>query len=156
MVQNYFFGLILTVLIMNDAIGRPVLYRIFYGVYMFLLCIFPVAPLIGPFFPYLALGYYFYRAAAAFQLKNFFSGEGPLMDYVSAPVLFALFPLFEAQSTLSKILPIFHYNTSWYDNVIQKKRDAYERDAASLVGKIFNPSTTIVPIAAVENVNLKT
>lgn len=126
MVQNYFFGLILSILIMNDAIGRPVKYRIFYGIWMIIMCTIGIIPS----FPWIALAYYIYRAISAISFTN----EGFKMDYVSAPILFALIPLFEGDS-IANNFPLFSYNPMWYDGAVAKKRRLYEEDAAARVGK---------------------
>lgn len=129
-VQNYFFGLILSVIIMNDAIGRPVKYRIFYGIYMFVLCTIGFIP----FFPWIALFYYIYRAISAISFTN----DGYKMNYVSAPVIYALIPLFEKDELMKYTIPFLWYNPNWYDGAVAKKRRAYEEDAASRVGKTLS------------------
>lgn len=120
---------ILVVLIMNDAIARPFQYRIFYGVWMAIMCLFSFVPL----FDYMALFYYIGRGFWSLNFKEW-STKGIQVDYVSAPVLFALFPLFETTTMMDNI-PIFWYNPNRYNNLIDKKRQAYEDAAAKSIGK---------------------
>ncbi len=129
---------ILVVLIMNDAIARPLQYRIFYGIWMAILCLFSFIPL----FDIMALLYYIGRGFWALNFKEF-STKGIQVDYVSAPVLFALFPLFETTTVMDNI-PIFWYNPNRYNNLIDRKRQAYEETAAKKIGKFVEKVQEVV------------
>jgi hypothetical protein len=137
-VWQYFFGLIFAMIIANDAIGRPALYRMFYATWMFLM--FQIS--IIPGFPFIALLYYIFRAGSAINWGNVFGGDGPRMDYMKAPVLFAFLPLLESKP--GEVVPwyqyLFKYNVEAYGGLVTKKRLAYEMGASELVGGTVDSS----------------
>ena len=138
-IWQYFFGLIFAMIIANDAIGRPAMYRLFFATWMFLL--FQISLIPG--FPFLALIYYMFRAGSAINWGNVFGGDGPRMDYMKAPVLFAFLPLLESKP--GEVVPwyqyLFKYNVEAYGGLVTKKRLAYEMSAAELVGGTVDAST---------------
>ncbi|NBO60975.1 MAG: hypothetical protein EBU82_08400 [Flavobacteriia bacterium] len=135
----FFFGTIFAMIIANDAIGRPAPYRIFYALWMFIL--FQVSLI--PSFPFLAFLYYAYRSIRAVNWGNLFSGEGPRMDYMKAPILFAFLPISVSKpgEQLSWYQYLYKYNVDAYDGLAKKKQMAYEIQAADLVGSVLDPST---------------
>lgn len=138
-VWQYFFGLIFAMIIANDAIGRPAMYRMFFATWMFLM--FQIS--IIPGFPFIALIYYMFRAGSAINWGNVFGGDGPRMDYMKAPVLFAFLPLLESKP--GEVVPwyqyLFKYNVEAYGGLVTKKRLAYEMSAAELVGATVDASS---------------
>ena len=136
----YFFGTVFAMIIANDAIGRAVPYRIFYAFFMFLL--FQMS--IIPGFPFLVLSYYLYRSFASVNWGNVFSlhPEGPRLDYMKAPVLFAFLPILEGRDDekVPWYMSIFKYDVNRYGGLAKKKQMAYEINAAKAVGKTLDPS----------------
>jgi len=139
-IYPFFFGIVFGMIVANDAIGRPVPYRVFYFVFMVILfyaCLIPG-------FNFMVFFYYLYRALSAVNWGNVFSRnpEGPRMDYMLAPVLFTFLPLSEAKE--GDVIPWYmwpwQYYESAYDGLAKKKRMAYEINAAKLVGKDLDPS----------------
>lgn len=134
----YVFGTIFAMIVANDAIGRPAAYRIFYFVFMFVM--FQIG--IIPFFPLIVFVYYLFRAFTAVNWSNIFTfrPEGPRMDYMKAPVLFAFLPIFEgaADEQVPWYFSIFKYDMNRYGGLAQKKRLAYEINAAKQVGKTID------------------
>lgn len=140
MVWTYFFGLIFAMIVANDMIGRAVFYRIFFFLWTFLLFQFSFIPGFSLFIFF----YYLYRAADAINWGNVFSWNptGPRMDYMKAPVLFAVLPLIEGakNTTIPWYYSIFHYDANLYGGLAEKKRIAYEIAAAEAVGKKLDAS----------------
>lgn len=136
----YLFGIVFGMIAANDAIGRPALYRVFFFVYMIIMVQFGFIP--G--FSVLVFVYYLYRAFVAINWTNFFSfhPEGPRMDYMKAPVLFAFLPIFEGgkDEQVPWYYSIFKYDRNRYGGLAQKKQMAYEISAGKLVGKQLSPS----------------
>jgi hypothetical protein len=130
-----FFGTVFAMIVANDAIGRPVYYRIFYFIFMLIMFNFS---LIQGVIPIAAFLYYVYRILSSITSWSFTSGV--TIDWVKAPVLFAFLPLIESQ-TVPWYLRIFSYNVNSYNGLAQKKKLAYEERAALLVGKEFIPKT---------------
>ena len=134
----YVFGTIFAMIVANDAIGRPAPYRIFYFIFMFLL--FQVSFLPG--FTIMVFLYYLYRAFTAVNWGNIFTfrPEGPRMDYMKAPVLFAFLPIFEgaAEEQVPWYFSIFKYDINRYGGLAKKKQLAYEINAAKQVGKTID------------------
>ncbi len=97
-----------------------------------------------PGFWILVILYYLYRAFKAVNWGNVFTlkPQGPRMDYLLAPVLFAFLPIFEGDA--NEVVPwyysIFKYDVNAYDGLAKKKRMAYEINAARLVGKKLDPA----------------
>jgi len=137
----YFFGIVFAMIVANDAIGRPVPYRLFYAIFMFIL--FQVSLI--PAFPFLVLAYYIYRSFTAVNWGNVFSlnPAGPRLDLLSAPVLFAFLPIFEgkAEEQVPWYMSIFKYDINRYGGLAKKKQMAYEMSAAKLVGKKLDPAS---------------
>lgn len=137
----YFFGIVFAMIVANDAIGRPVPYRLFYAFFMFLL--FQMSLIPG--FPFLVLFYYLYRAFVAVNWGNFFSlnPAGPRLDLINAPVLFAFLPIFEgkADEQVPWYMSIFKYDVNRYGGLAKKKQMSYEMSAAKLVGKTLDPAS---------------
>lgn len=137
----YFFGTVFAMIIANDAIGRPVPYRLFYAFFMFLL--FQVSLIPG--FPFLVLVYYIYRSFTAVNWGNVFSlnPAGPRLDLLKAPVLFAFLPIFEgrADEQVPWYMSIFKYDVNRYGGLAKKKQMGYEMNAAKLVGQQLDPSS---------------
>jgi hypothetical protein len=136
----YLFGIVFGMIAANDAIGRPALYRIFFFVYMILMMQFSFIPGLS----ILVFAYYLYRAFVAVNWTNVFSfnPEGPRMDYMKAPVLFAFLPIFEGakDEKVPWYFSIFKYDVNRYGGLAKKKQIAYEISAAKLVGKRLDPS----------------
>jgi hypothetical protein len=137
----YFFGLVFAMIVANDAIGRPVPYRLFYAFFMFLL--FQVSLIPG--FSILVLAYYIYRSFIAVNWGNVFSlnPAGPRLDLLKAPVLFAFLPIFEgrADEVVPWYMSIFKYDVNRYGGLAKKKQMAYEMNAAKLVGQTLDASS---------------
>jgi hypothetical protein len=137
----YFFGIVFAMIIANDAIGRPVPYRIFYAFFMFLL--FQISLIPG--FSIFVLAYYIYRSFVAVNWGNVFSlnPAGPRLDLLKAPVLFAFLPIFEgrADEQVPWYMSIFKYDVNRYGGLAKKKQMAYEMSAAKLVGKTLDSSS---------------
>ncbi len=137
----YFFGVVFGMIIANDAIGRPALYRVFYFVWMFIM--FQIGLIPG--FSIIVLLYYLYRAFDAINWNNVFSfhPQGPRMDYMKAPVLFAFLPIFEGaqDEKVPWYMSIFKYDVNRYGGLAKKKQLAYEMTAAGLVGKTIDSKT---------------
>jgi hypothetical protein len=140
MVWTYLFGIIFAMIVANDMIGRAIPYRIFFFVWTFLLFQFSLIPL----FPFLLFFYYLFRTFDAINWGNVFSFNptGPRMDYMKAPVLFALLPIIEGDknTTIPWYLSILHYDANLYGGLAEKKKIAYEIAAADAVGKKLDPS----------------
>ncbi len=136
----YLFSIIFAMVIANDAIGRPAPYRIFYFLFMFIL--FNYSMVSGLWI--VVVLYYLYRAIKAVNWTNLFSlkPEGPRMDYLTAPVLFAFLPLYEAAADeeVPWYYSIFKYDPNLYGGLAKKKAMAYEMNAARLVGAPLDPS----------------
>jgi hypothetical protein len=98
-----------------------------------------------PGFPLLVLVYYLYRAFTAINWSNVFSlhPEGPRLDYLKAPVLFAFLPIFEGGPTeeVPWYISIFKYDVNRYGGLAKKKQMAYEMNAAKEVGKTIDMSS---------------
>jgi hypothetical protein len=141
----YFFGAVFAMIVANDAIGRPALYRIFYFVWMFIL--FQVS--LVPGFPFLVFLYYIYRSFRAVNWSNVFTFHptGPRMDYMVAPVLFAFLPIFEGRGDekVPWYLSIFKYDVNRYGGLAKKKQMAYELGCANAVGKTLDASAFDLP-----------
>ena len=137
----YFFGTVFAMIVANDAIGRPVPYRLFYAFFMFLLCQVSLIP--G--FTMIVFFYYLYRSFVAVNWGNVFSlhPEGPRLDYMKAPVLFAFLPIFEGgpNEEVPWYISIFKYDVNRYGGLAKKKQMAYEINAGKLVGKTLDPSS---------------
>jgi hypothetical protein len=137
----YFFGIVFAMIVANDAIGRPVPFRLFYAFFMFLL--FQVSLIPG--FPLIVLFYYIYRSFTAVNWGNFFSlhPAGPRLDLLKAPVLFAFLPILEGgpDEQVPWYMSIFKYDVNRYGGLAKKKQMAYEMSAAKLVGKTLDPSS---------------
>lgn len=137
----YFFGAVFAMIVANDAIGRPAPYRLFYAFFMFLL--FQVSLIPG--FPFIVLVYYLYRAVAAINWSNVFSlnPDGPRLDYLKAPVLFAFLPIFEGAPTeeVPWYISIFKYDVNRYGGLAKKKQLAYEMNAGKLIGKTIDSAS---------------
>jgi hypothetical protein len=137
----YFFGIVFAMIVANDAIGRPVPYRIFYAFFMFLL--FQISLIPG--FSIFVLAYYIYRSFVAVNWGNVFSlnPAGPRLDLLKAPVLFAFLPIFEgrADEQVPWYMSIFKYDVNRYGGLAKKKQMAYEMSAAKLVGKTLDSSS---------------
>lgn len=155
LVWPFVFGAIFAMIVANDMIGRSPMFRIFFFVWTFLM--FQVSLIPG--FPILITLYYFYRAFTAINWGNVFTFEpsGPMMDYMSAPVLFAFLPIFEGAKTqtIPWYLSIVHYDANLYDGLAEKKKLAFEVEAAAAVGKQLDASTFGIDVgtfdAAVSN-----
>lgn len=132
----FFFGTVFAMIIANDAIGRPVVYRLFYAIFMFIL--FQVSFIPG--FSIMVLIYYLYRILASISS---WSLSGPTIDWVKAPVLFAFLPIFEGRpdEKVPWYISIFKYDYNRYGNLAQKKQLAYEATAAKMVGKELDASS---------------
>lgn len=143
----YFFGSVFAMIVANDAIGRPVFYRIFYFIWMFIM--FQVSLIPG--FPFLVLLYYIYRSFRAVNWSNVFTFHptGPRMDYMAAPVLFAFLPIFEGRGDekVPWYLSIFKYDVNRYGGLAKKKQIAFEMSCANLVGKAVDASAFDLPEA---------
>ena len=139
-VWPYVFSVLLSMIVANDMIGRGPLFRIFFFLWTFIMCHVGMIPM----FPFLLMFYYFFRAFTAINWGNVFTLEpsGPMMDYMNAPVLFALLPIIEGSKTqkIPWYLSIIHYDANLYDGLAEKKRFAYEMEAALAVGKQLDPS----------------
>lgn len=135
----YFFGIVFAMIVANDAIGRPAPYRFFYALWMFIL--FQVSMVPG--FPFLVLAYYLYRGIRAVNWGNLFGGDGPRMDYVKAPILFAFLPMVGSKpgEEMSWYEYLYKYNMDSYDGLALKKKIAYEVEAADLIGGSVDPSS---------------
>lgn len=139
-VWPYVLGFIFAMIVANDMIGRAAPYRIFFFLWTFIMF---QASLI-PGFPILILLYYFYRAFVGINWGNVFTlnPSGPRVDYMKMPVLFAILPIFEGAKT--KTIPwyasIVHYDANSYGGLAEKKRIAYEMEAAEAVGKTLDAS----------------
>lgn len=137
-VWPYVFGTIFAMIVANDAIGRPAPYRIFYFFFMFLM--FQMSFIPG--FSILVFLYYLYRAFTAVNWGNIFTfhPEGPRMDYMKAPVLFAFLPIFQgaAEEQVPWYFSIFKYDINRYGGLAKKKQLAYEINAAKQVGKTID------------------
>jgi len=133
---SYFIGSIFAIIVANDAIGRPAIYRFFYFVYTIVLCQFFIVPGVIPF---VLLMYYAIRSISAINFEHFFSFEpkGPRMNFLQAPVLFNVLPLFPASPSqkLPWWLTLIMYNPEMYGGLAEKKRIAFELEAAEAVGK---------------------
>jgi hypothetical protein len=139
-VWRYLFGFLFAMIVANDMIGRAIPYRIFFFIWTFLLFQFSLIP--G--FPILMLLYYMYRTFVAVNWGNVFSFNptGPRMDYMKAPVLFAVLPILEGakDSVIPWYLSILHYDANLYGGLAEKKKIAYEVAAADAVGKKLDAS----------------
>jgi hypothetical protein len=133
---GYFIGIIFAIIVANDAIGRPAMYRFFYFVYTILLCQSFIIPGVIPVVLFL---YYLVRSVSAINFEHFFSFDpkGPRMNFLQAPVLFNVLPLFPASPSqkLPWWLTLVMYNPEMYGGLAEKKRLAFEMDAATVVGK---------------------
>jgi len=148
----YFFGAVFAMIVANDAIGRPTLYRIFYFVWMFLM--FQMSLIPG--FPFLVFLYYVYRSFRSVNWSNVFTFHptGPRMDYMTAPVLFAFLPIFEGRGDekVPWYLSIFKYDVNRYGGLAKKKQIAYEMLCAKAVGKTLDASAFDLPEATFNDV----
>jgi hypothetical protein len=140
MVWPYFFGTIFAMIVANDMIGRSPWIRLFFFLWTFLLFQFSLVPGLT----IMIFVYYLYRAFAAVNWGNVFTltPTGPRMDYMKAPVLFAILPLIQGAktSTIPWYLSIIHYDVNLYGGLAEKKKFAYEMAAAEAVGKQLDPS----------------
>ncbi len=133
---RYFVGVIFGIIIANDMIGRPAVYRAFYFIWTILICQAFIIPGVIPLILFI---YYIFRSISAINPEHFFSlnPTGPRMNYLQAPVLFNVLPLFPTApgTKWPWYLSLLWYNPEMYGGLAEKKRLAFEMDAAALVGK---------------------